>query len=243
MRRNPFRMYITTFAAFALAGLCGLASIGCEQKSVEPEPVVHTPLDLDPTQDIVLGQWWTNGKELLRLYDDGRYSQYASMNRYEIPEQRGRWSRGSYAVIWMEPYATRQQRIRVSIDRADGKIVLNIPKLGVLHSMDDPPPVLEDRLIGTWENQIGAIRLNSNMRFEYSRKWAGDNPSPTTMPAQGKWRITGQILELIPDSPAYETVWIEIKVSTEGITLQSPKGIFRKQTVGMITSETHSGSG
>lgn len=245
MRRMTPAAIVRTTLLTSTALLLLIASFGCEQnQTAEPAPVVHTPLDLDPTHDIEIGEWWTNGRNLMRLYPDGRYAQYATMNRYETPVQRGRWSQGSYAVLWLEPYTTQQQRIRVSIDRVDGEIVLNVPKLGTMHAVNKPPAVLEDQLVGTWENQLGRLRLDRSMRFEYDRKWSGDGAAPVaTFPSQGAWRLIDRQLELRPDSPVFETVWMKVEVSADGITLESPHGVFRKPAIGWMTTETDANPG
>lgn len=64
----------------------------CNDESVLPEPVVHTPLVLDPTEEVELAEWYTNGRELLHLYADGRYALHGTMNRYESAKERGRWA-------------------------------------------------------------------------------------------------------------------------------------------------------
>src|SRR5262245_35418629 len=139
----------------ALVGL-GLASCESSKEGQTPQPVISTPLELDPTEHYELSRWWYNGDELLRLDDNAGYVLFDQGNRYHTPLERGRWSQQNYASLWLEPYSRlRPERKRVEIAKLDGKLALNLPKLKPMFAIDRPPAVLEDRLIGGWAGQLG----------------------------------------------------------------------------------------
>lgn len=216
---------------------CGATTLtGCGSDDIEPEPVVHTPLDLDPTEDVEIAEWWTTGKRLLHLYDDGRYALYSSTNRYDTPVERGRWSQGSYAALWMEPYTTQHRRVRVSISKVNGELRLDVPKVGELRPLEQPPRVVEDRLVGLWKGPLGDLYLYDNMLFEYKRVRGDTSLSP--LPTTGQWRITDKSVTLLPDSPAYQTTRLNMNMSNEGMILESSFGTFQREGSDRITTET-----
>ena len=212
----------------------------CNDESVLPEPVVHTPLVLDPTEEVELAEWYTNGRELLHLYADGRYALHGTMNRYESAKERGRWSKESYAMLWLEPYTTQHERIRVSISKVDNMIVLNVPKHGVMKPQDAPPTVLEDRVIGIWMGEPGTLRLSQDMQFDFTLRDASASDAVTgaagRIPTHGSWRVVGRDLELQPLSPAYEIVLLKVNMTSEGIALVGLDSTFRRASSRM-TSE------
>lgn len=227
-----YRISATAFLFFVIMFGVG----GCNDESVLPEPVVQTPLALDPTDQVELSEWYTNGRELLHLYADGRYALHGSMNRYETAIERGRWSKGSYAVIWLEPYTTQHERIRVSLNKVDTMIVLNVPKHGVMKPQDAPPTVLEDRVIGVWQGDPGTLRLSQDLKFEFTQKTSGAGAVNNRYPTQGSWRVIGQDVELQPLSPAYETVLLKVNTTGGGVALVGLDSTFRRASSRM-TSE------
>src|SRR5687767_11356489 len=121
--------------------------IGCESRHMrDPEPMVSTPLEFDPTEQFELSRWWSNGKQLLRLESNASYALYPDQNRYRLPLERGRWSQQSYAVLWLEPYTQRELvRQRVGITKIDKKFALVVPKYKPMFAIKSPPEVTEDR--------------------------------------------------------------------------------------------------
>jgi hypothetical protein len=114
--------------------------LGCEPRHFrETEPVVSTPLPLDPTEEYELSRWWSNGTQILRLDRDAGYVIYSAENKYQEPVEQGRWYQQSYAVMWLEPYGgLKPHRERVSIEKIQGKIALVLPKLKPMFATDPP---------------------------------------------------------------------------------------------------------
>lgn len=223
--------------AFSLIA-ASLGAVGCNDNSVLPAPVVETPLPLDPSEDVQLAEWYTNGRELLHLYADGRYALHGTMNRYETAIECGRWSKGSYAVIWLEPYTTQHERIRVSLNKADNMVVLNVPKHGLMKPQDQPPTVLEDRVIGVWTGDPGVLRLTQDLQFTFTQKKSDSASTRATYPTQGTWRVVGRDIELQPLSPAQETVLLKVNTTGGGLALVGLDSTFRRASSRM-TSETN----
>lgn len=234
MRRNMmliFALLVTT-----------LLFTACNDQSVLPAPVVQTPLVLDPTEEVQIAEWWTNGKQLLHLYADGRYALHGTTNRYESAIERGRWSKGSYAVLWLEPYTTQHERIRVGIGKVENMLVLNVPKFGVMKPVDQPPVVMEDRVIGIWMSDRGTLRLTQDLHFDFSQRTnsanAGTAPTgalSSNFPSQGTWRVIGRELELTPLSPAQQTIMLKVSTTGEGVSLVALDSTFRKASSRMTT--------
>ncbi|MHC4220695.1 MAG: hypothetical protein ACYSU7_19835, partial [Planctomycetota bacterium] len=169
---------------------------GCGSKSKrQPDPVVASPLKLDPTKAYELPSWWTNGDQLLHLGDAGTYTLYEGINRYRPPAQRGQWWQRNYAAITLEPYAEpSRQTIRGSIRLVDQALVLELPGLELMMGFDSPPLVAEDRLLGPWTAEFGSLRLGADRRYFYSV-----NPAPTRSPAEvgshgGAWHVEDEIV-------------------------------------------------
>lgn len=217
----------------------------CNDESVLPQPVVQTPLVLDPTEDVQIAEWWTNGKQLLHLYADGRYALHGSTNRYESAVERGRWSKGSYAVLWLEPYTTQHERIRVGIGKVENMLVLNVPKFGVMKPVDQPPIVLEDRVIGVWMSDRGTLQLSQDLHFDFTQRTRSASAGATAtgepnsnFPTQGTWRVIGRELELQPLSPAQQTIMLKVSTTGEGVSLIALDSTFRRASSRMTTEPT-----
>lgn len=166
---------------------------GCaSDPEVEPTPVTRLPLD--PTEPADTVGWWSNGTRLLHLFEDERFALYDGLNRYQDPMHVGRWSVGSYAVLWMEPYRTRQhQRWRVGLRRHEGEILLDLPNEPPMVKLDEPPGVLEDRLIGTWTGADGALELDPSLGFVLRR-----SAESTAAGCRGRWWLDGTTVRLEP---------------------------------------------
>src|SRR5262245_56712962 len=104
--------------AIAAASLLGAAALsGCAASDTKQDTVATPgPLPFDPTERTTLAEWWTDGRQLLRLEPGGEFARYDSLDRYHAPAEHGRWWRQSYAALWLEPYAkSREPRQRVTI--------------------------------------------------------------------------------------------------------------------------------
>jgi hypothetical protein len=212
--------------AILIAGMFTLFVAACEsQEKQEPPPMVGIPLDLDPTQDYELAAWWTNGEQLLHLGEADTYALYEGVNRYRKPAQRGRWSQLSCAAIRLEPYAQRSQdATRGSIRRVGRRLTIELPPLAPMMGLEGPPPVIEDRLLGRWTAEFGALRLDDDLRYVYTL-----NPDRARAPAAvtkhgGGWRVTDEVVILRPDSAGVAPVMVRIHESNGVIRLESPDG-------------------
>jgi len=231
-----FRSWIVSWLLLVLVALAPVGLTGCASEDIVPEPVVHTPLELDPTEDIEIAEWWTTGERLLHLYEDGRYALYNSTNRYDTPVQRGRWSQGSYAVLWLEPYTTEHKRIRVRISQAGAEPRLTIPRVGELAPLRRPPRVVEDQLIGVWQGPGGDLHLHGDKTFEY--KPVHGDMTTSRLPTSGQWRTTDKSVTLLPNSPAYTSARLDMKMSNHGMILDAPHGTFNRGVRERVTTET-----
>ncbi|MCH7547801.1 MAG: hypothetical protein IID30_15495 [Planctomycetes bacterium] len=176
----------------------------------------------DPTESFEIGQWWTNGSELLRLNQDASFSLYDSLNRYHPPQEHGRWSKQSYAVMWLEPYGLLpRERVRVRITRIDGELTLDIPKLKPMFAIEAAPAAIEDGLIGMWSGTQGEIHLAGDLRYIFS-------PESVTGVGlaghKGRWELSDSTLQLHPDVLAMGTFEFTLVTGESGLVLASPRG-------------------
>lgn len=194
-----------------------------------PPPVVHTPLSLDPMEEYELGQWWTNGGEMLRLDDIGFYTLYREMNRYHKPLQRGKWSRQSYAVLWLEPYEElKTEWIRVQISRIDERLALTVPKMRPMFALERPPAVMEDRLLGQWTSEKGTLFISGTLRYTLTPARVEIDERAMIAGHRGTWRLADDRLLLTPDPPNMGP--FEFRVEEEGseLRLRGAAATFRR---------------
>jgi hypothetical protein len=208
----------------------------CEKQQREHTQVVAvgaTPLELDPLDHVELSRWWSNGKQLLQLDDDGSYKLYEGQNRYATPVERGRWSQQSYAVLWLEPYNTRRaERNRVGITKVDGRLAVVLPKGQSMLAIAAPPAVIEDRLIGRWSSapgasqKFGVLRLGSDGRYALTPA-AGVANQPIARAGQsGAWKVRGDEIILQSDAAASDgdLVRFPFVISDQRVTINTPSG-------------------
>lgn len=213
-----------------------VALIGCKsatEKQFEREQIIIAPpLEHDPTERVDLTRWWSNGTHLLRLDDNAAYSLYQGANRYARPIERGRWSKQSYALLWLEPYNTiRVEPRRVSIDKVDGKLALLLPgaKMQPMFALPGgPPPVLEDRLIGLWDGALGTLELRSNLRYSLTPSDMTEDVDRRRAYRKGAWRVADNTLILQSDIPGIDPLRLPLKVETENVTIEGPGGELSK---------------
>ena len=205
--------------------------IGCESQEPTPEAefVISTPLSFDPTEKYELAAWWSNDEQLLHLDRTGFYRLYQGTNRYRGTAERGRWWQQSYAALWLEPYSEQpQEPTRVSIRKSDDGFTVELRDLEAMKALDEPPTVLEDRLIGTWRGEFGTLTLTGNSRYVYSPS-APPQATPAVVAGhQGDWRIEDKMLLLLPDSPAMEPIALSVSATGETAVLRSSAGPLRR---------------
>jgi len=216
----------------ALISLTLITSCQSEQEKREAElAAIPTPLAHDPTDEIELARWWTNGTHLLRLEDNAYYALYRGNNRYAIPLERGRWVKPSYAVLMFEPYDSRNaERIRVAISRLDGELTLTIPKLQPMKAIDRPPTVTEDRLLGAWEGDIGVLRLNSNGTYSLTPSASTANQPAIVAGHDGTWSVVGGDITLTPRTPGMKVIRMPYTVTGDAASITSPEGPLVRRT-------------
>ena len=212
--------------AVALAPALALLVAGCEKPNTEKlKEAARTPLDFDPTETYDTPRWWTNGDELLFLDETGYYALYEGTNRYTQPSERGRWGQQNYAALWMEPYEEFPgTRIRASIRKIDDEFVLGLRSLDPMLSVEGPPLVIEDRLIGRWSGSLGSLELEADLRYVL-RPRRELPQEPATLAGQGgKWKVSKRFLLLRPDSPGVPPSRLLIRDEDEIIILEAPAG-------------------
>ena len=216
------------FAPYALVFLWLLA--GCEMTPEEEAAFLYPPppgdlLTHDPTEAFEIGQWWTNGSELLRLDEDASFLLYDSLNRYHDPQEHGRWSKQSYAVMWLEPYGLLpRERVRVRITRTDGELTLEIPKLKPMFAIEGAPAAIEDGLIGRWSGTQGEIHLAGDLRYTYSPEAMDGSGLSGGAGHKGRWQLSDNTLQLLPDVLGLGTFEFELVTVETGLVLASPRG-------------------
>lgn len=204
-----------------------LLLVGCESTEETDQAAMMTsiPLQFDPTEKYVLAAWWSNDEQLLHLDRIGFYRLYKGTNRYRGTAERGRWWQHSYAALWLEPYSQLpQDPTRVSIRKSDDGFTIELRDLEEMKALDEPPAVLEDRLIGTWRGAFGRLTLGSDSRYAYSPA-APPQATPAVVAGhQGDWRIQDTMLLLLPDSPAMEPIALSVSATDETAGLRSSAG-------------------
>lgn len=209
-----------------------ITSCQSEQEKREAElAAIPTPLAHDPTDEIELARWWTNGTHLLRLDDNAYYALYRGNNRYAIPLERGRWGKASYAVLMLEPYNTlNAERIRVAISRIDGELTLTIPKLQPMKTIDRPPTVTEDRLLGAWEGDIGVLRLNSDGTYSLTPNASAPDQPVIVAGHEGTWSVIGGDVTLTPRTPGMKAIRMPFTITGDAASLTGPEGPLVRRT-------------
>jgi hypothetical protein len=204
----------TAAVAFAAAS-AALFVPACEttEDRLAMDEVVHTLLELDPTEHVELGRWWTSGKQLLRLDSDGAYVLHPSLNRYRGPVERGRWHRRSYADLAFEPYdALSAESYRVTVAKQHGVITLQVPGAGAMAPIDAPPRAPEDAVIGAWISNTATLDLRGDLHYELVATPPPGAPAPARVVGHaGRWSMDGDRVRLEPDSPLVAPVSLGIE--------------------------------
>ena len=217
----------TAFATIALAVLlnAGCKSAAQVKKEAELQDAMASPLPLDPTEKLELSPWWTNGRQLLQLSDDGTYRLYGGTNRYHKPAEKGAWWQQSYATLWLDPYADPPlSTTRVVIRRSGGRLLLDVRDLAAMTELADPPVVVEDRLIGVWTGEAGSLMLGADLRYRFERR-APQTSAPARLGSEeGIWQVDAKLLILEPDSAGMPPTLMRIREGNATIELESSGG-------------------
>ncbi len=209
--RSALRLSITfAFVATMLTTLSGCKSE--DEKKEEAAWRMDTPLPHDPMDKDVLAQWWSNGKQLLRLQNDHYYALYDNNNRYTRPRERGRWDQDGYALLWLDPYNTAQaDSTRVSITKIDGKLAILLPKLDPMFALKGPPPTREDQLVGVWQGPMGSLRLNTDMTYSLEPATGATLAGRPLAGHNGRWKFTGGEVVLAPATPSVSVTMLKVR--------------------------------
>jgi len=206
-------------AAIIIAPLVGAAGCGDRDKLLPP-PIEPTPLSLDPMDEWTVTPWWSNGEQLIRFDEVGSYTLFPGLNRYHDPAQRGRWVKDSYARVVLEPYqAHRTERIRVGVDRVDGRIAMTVPGSAPFHAVPGPPIMPEDGLLGTWTSDRNELRLTGNRRFRLVQRLSADDAPLLLKGTEGRWTLSGHELVLEPQAAGGQRIILRVQTHDDGTQL------------------------
>lgn len=194
-------------------------TFGCSNSETDRPLLIAGPLDLDPSHEIDVVGWWSNGAQLLYLGENNAYRLFESLNRHQPAAERGQWRRQSYATLWLSPYRlSGTSETRISLTRAaDGVIELHLGNLTAMRAVTSPPVVAEDHLIGEWRNEAATLRLMSDGRYSFSP--VPSSTSAATAGHSGIWRVTNDRLVLVPDAPSIKAPAITFTISGNQHTL------------------------
>jgi hypothetical protein len=225
-----YRNFRGTVLPFALAALITTAFAGCKSPEDKlPPRVIHTPLDVDPMDRYEFVGWWSNGRELVRLNPDASYVLWPSQNRYHAPQERGRWSQPSYAVLRLEPYTRyRTDPHRVRIVRVNGEIGIQPPGMQPMRMIERPLLMPEDELFGAWRGESGVLRLHDTMRYSFSPRAMRTDQPLVLAGHEGRWRLVEDSIELQPDT-GHNLIVLPLRHRNGQRSMEYPGGDFHMQ--------------
>ncbi len=138
-------------------------------QSDAPVPPPIPALDIDPTEQIDVKGWWSNGRELLLIQADGAYKLWKGTNRFLAPDDIGRWDRQTYRTLWLETYrGEKHSRDRAHLRREDGILLMSLRDLQPMQQLQRPPHTREDTLVGPWSGPPGTLTLRDDGTYSFS---------------------------------------------------------------------------
>jgi hypothetical protein len=197
-------------AAFALVVAFAPAVAAVAEPPSTPQRNVPT-VSLDPEHPFPIVGWWSNGREMLDVAEDGAYRLYDSQNRYRKPIEVGRWHRQNHAAFWLEPYTMRkEERTRVPLSIIEGSVAITVRTFAVMTALETAPFAAEDLFIGLWAGDGGSLDLQSSMRYHYVAPRRAIEGQPVVISShRGAWRLREGKVELLPDSPSVTAMLLE----------------------------------
>lgn len=189
-----------------------------------------TPMPLDPTSPVPVDGWWSNGRQLLHLADDGAYQLWSGTNRFESPHQSGRWSRVNYKALLLEPYSIRvREQTRCELDRDGSEVRLRVPGLDSMVRFDSAPGGVEERLLGLWRGPGGTLSIGADGRYRADAP-ADAAGAPVALAGHGgRWIVDGATLLLLPDSPSVPPVLLALEAQgQDAIRLRAGDGSYHR---------------
>jgi len=175
--------------ALAMVALVG-PSAAAQSEAPPPPPI--PALDIDPTEQIDVKGWWSNGRELLLIQPDGGYRFWKGTNRFLAPDDVGRWDRQTYRTLWLETYrGQKHSRDRAHLRREDGLLLLTLRDLQPMKPMVRPPHTREDTIVGIWSGPPGSLHLREDGTYslEVQRADAKDRQPVRLGSHSGTWLI------------------------------------------------------
>jgi hypothetical protein len=162
-------MSLTLAAMAALAAGSMAPAVPAAAQSEAPKPPPIPALDIDPTEQIDVRGWWSNGTELLLIQADGGYRLWKGISRYRAPDDIGRWDRQTYRTLWLETYrGAVHTRDRAHLRREDGILLLTLRDLQPMKPLARPPHTREDTIVGTWSGPPGTLQLRDDGTYSFS---------------------------------------------------------------------------
>jgi hypothetical protein len=219
-------LFATVFASGLLAG-CASTS------KTQHKAATDTPLPLDPTDDLELSEWWSNGYHLLHLGDDGFYRLYTDNNRYHQSVERGKWWQQSYATVWLETYDQLPVRpTRAVLRRQREAVVMSVRDYAVLVPLARPPVVIEDELFGRWMGGAGTLELDTDLRYSFMPREARSSGPATLASQEGRWSVEEDLIILHPNSSGMRPTLVRINLDDQMLSLDLAEGrLVRSPTV------------
>ncbi len=97
-----------------------------------------------------------------------------------------------------------------------------------MFALDGPPQVTEDRLRGEWSGAPGILRLDANLRYDFSPALDPDRPPAILGGHRGRWRVVEKSVVLQPDSPSALPITLRLAPDGKAIVLEAPTGRLRR---------------
>ena len=185
--RTEWASHLRRSALLTLIVACGCATT---TTSEDRRPTVVHTLQMDPEQPPEVVGWWLSPLALLELTDDGRFRRWSSHDRFERPEETGRWHRDNHAVFWLEIYADPSPpRRRAALWYRDDVLMATIDRTpGAYRLSDGPPWIPADELLGVWTGEGGTIEFREDATYLWTS--STESGAPARIGGQrGRWRL------------------------------------------------------
>jgi hypothetical protein len=127
-------------------------------------------------------------------------------------------------MLRLEPYERFEREwIRVGVTRIDGRIAMSMLGKPPMFSIDQPPTVREDRMLGTWVGERGALELFADGSYHYAATKSAVEGPIVIAGHNGTWAMSGDRIVLDPAPPTMPAIelWIE---GSDGSTIFAGSG-------------------